>query len=342
MERARNNTVDVTKMVAAFGVIIIHLAPSTPAAETLSRIFSSFAVPFFLTIALYFFIARVLSLEWLRVSHLRLDRILVPYAAWTLIYLALRLIKYRVQHRVVHLELVPAIFYGGTAVQMYFLPLLLLFQAQGLSLLLLFRNSRRRLFGIFLLFGAFIFGYIGSYEDYFGFQNCLGRGYIYIFAAILLRYCQSQKFGRLLNVVAGGLIAGLILVAAVVDYHPGWQVFVAGPLAGYSFAALALNLKLPPFKAPWRSVIGCSYGIYLAHPLFLEAFQVIATRMGWELAPYSILAKLLMSLLISACCILLIWICRSSRISAYCLLGEATTEANQTAASLSSSVARAL
>jgi peptidoglycan/LPS O-acetylase OafA/YrhL len=324
MDNTRNISVDAAKLLAAFGVVMIHLAPSTPAAELLSRIFLSFAVPYFLTIALYFFIEKACRMERLKIVELNLDRILVPYAVWTIIYLAFRLIKYQVQHKPFSLDIVPEFFYGSSGVQMYFLPLLLLFQAQALALLLVLRKPPCKLTAIFILIGAGIFSYVGSQGDYLGFRASFEKGWIYILFVFLLRYSQSNPFGRRVNLFLGTIIAALTVAATAGDYDVRWLIYMGGPLAGYSIAALALNLRLPSAGAAWRFVLTCSYGIYLAHVLFLEIFEFAAARLGHEMAPYSVLAKVLMSLLICSCCILLIWFTRLNRISAYLLLGETT------------------
>jgi peptidoglycan/LPS O-acetylase OafA/YrhL len=322
MNKARNDAVDVTKLIAAFGVVMIHLAPSTPAAEIITRVFLGFVVPFFLTISLYFFIERVCRMEPLKIIPLRLDRILMPYVAWTIIYLAFRIIKCRVQHKPLHLELIPMLFYGGTGVQMYFLPLLLLFQAQALAVLMMMRGSVERVMGIVILIGAVFFGYFASHEAFFGFQNCLERGCSYVLFVFLLRYLQSKPLGRRLNLFLGIIIAVLTVAATVGNYHATWPASFGGSLAGYSLAAIALNLSLVLASPLWRFMLTCSYGIYLAHFFFLETFEFIILKLGYAITPYSIVTKLLMSLLICFSCVLLIWFARLNRISAYLLLGE--------------------
>lgn len=324
MDNTRNISIDAAKLLAAFGVVMIHLAPSTPAAELLTRIFLDFAVPYFLTIALYFFIEKVCRMERFNIIQLHLDRILVPYAIWTIVYLVFRVIKYRVEHKPFSLDLVPELFYGSSGVQMYFLPLLLLFQAQALALLLVLRRPPYRLTAIFILIGAGVFSYVGSQGNYLGFQASFEKGWIYVLSAFLWRYSQLNQFGRRVNLFLGGIIAALTVAATAGDYHAEWLTYMGGPLAGYSIAALALNLRLPPAGAAWRFVLSCSYGIYLAHVLFLETFEFAASRLGYEMTPYAVFTKVLMSLLICSCCILLVWFIRFNRISAYLLLGETT------------------
>jgi hypothetical protein len=265
-------------------------------------------------------------MERLNIIQLHLDRILVPYMVWTIIYLAFRIIKYRVEHKPFSLDIVPQLFYGSSGVQMYFLPLLLLFEAQTLALLLVLRKPPYRLTTIFILIGTGIFSYVGSQRDYLGFQASFEKGWIYVLSVLLLRYFQSNPFGRRVNLFSGGIIAGLTVAATAGDYHAEWLTYMGGPLAGYSISALALNLRLPPAGAAWRFVLSCSYGIFLAHVLFLETFEFAASMLGYQMIPYSVRTKVSMSLLICFCCILLIWFTRLNRIFAYLLLGETTRQ----------------
>ena len=58
MDKQRNLGIDLIRLVAAFGVVVIHLVPSDEFAHKFSLLFSIAAVPFFLMISLYFFIER--------------------------------------------------------------------------------------------------------------------------------------------------------------------------------------------------------------------------------------------------------------------------------------------
>lgn len=90
MTSLRNQSLDLVKMIAAFGVVVIHLAPSTESGEAVSKFFGIFAVPFFLVVSLYFFIVRNIKLPPPRIQEQRLDRILVPYLVWTIVYTFMR------------------------------------------------------------------------------------------------------------------------------------------------------------------------------------------------------------------------------------------------------------
>lgn len=185
MGSQRNDSIELIKLVAAFGVVIIHLVPSTVAADSFTNLFLSFAVPFFLVVSLHFFIKRITSLPSIKFSDLRLDRILVPYAVWTVIYVLMRLMKFRLVGKDFEVNVIGSVFYGGAAVQLYFLPLLLLFQAQAFSMISLFRSARWRLIGIFVALVAVVFDYVGSRRGYFGFQGALKLGTVYVAMSFL-------------------------------------------------------------------------------------------------------------------------------------------------------------
>lgn len=53
----RNITVDIARIIAAFGVIAIHVSASTKAASEVGNFFSPLCVPFFYLISLTYFIA---------------------------------------------------------------------------------------------------------------------------------------------------------------------------------------------------------------------------------------------------------------------------------------------
>jgi peptidoglycan/LPS O-acetylase OafA/YrhL len=322
VKSARNSAVDAVKLLAMFGVVIIHLAPSTPAAELMSQLFSAFAVPFFLMISLYYFMGKLSGSGALSVSALRLDRLYIPYAVWTIIYLALRIFKYQVQHKSLELDFIPALFYGGSGVQMYFLPLLLLFQFLVLGVFLMLRNPSRRFAGLVFFCSAATYGWIGMHENYFGFTDCLIRGVPYVLGAFLLQYAQINPSGRRMNLFFGGLLAALLVMASVGGYHPDWLGILGGSLAGYSLAALTLNLPLNLESRVWRFLLTCSYGIFLSHVVFLETFEFVAPKFGCVLTPYSFVSKLLVGSLICLGCLGFISLVRRYGLLAYLFLGE--------------------
>ena len=324
--RGRNYSVDILRLVAAFGVIVIHLAPSTPGAEVFTRAFLLFAVPFFFLISLNFFIAKVESLPAINFAALRLDRILVPYAMWTVIYPLMQFVKFRLCGKPLALDPIGVILYGGAAVQMYFLPLLLLFQAIALAVLLMFRDAKQRLVAGLVAIGAFIFGFGGSAGGYFSFDDALQKGALYVALAFLMNRLQETALGRRINIGVGGLLVALIVPAAFHgDPGGGWR-WVAGPLFGYGVAAIALNWRVCTATPTLRALLTCSYGIYLMHFGFLEFFEFAAGKFGVTLTPYSVVSKILFGALIFLCSVLGVAAARLHWLSAYLLLGESIAQ----------------
>lgn len=322
MTSLRNQSLDLVKMIAAFGVVVIHLAPSTVSGEIASKFFGIFAVPFFMLVSLYFFIVRVAKLVSPRFQDLRLDRILVPYLAWSVIYTLMRWLKFSISGDNLEFNIVSVVFFGGGAVQLYFLPLLLLFQAMTLAIFFAFRGPKEKLIGLCIFLLAILYGSIGSAGGFFGFQAALISGLFYIVAAFGFYWIQRGFQSRILNLFLGLLIFPLIIIMSFVGQLPAWLGPIVGPFAGFGVAALAFSLPALPESLLSRSILSCSYAVYLAHFGFLESYEFFASRLGILVIPYSLSHKLLLASLFSLCSILFALIVRRHWLTAYTFLGE--------------------
>jgi peptidoglycan/LPS O-acetylase OafA/YrhL len=317
-KQVRNQAIDLFRLIAAFGVVAIHLGPSTYDGGRITSCFLSFAVPYFLIISLYFFIRRFDNLATPRIQDFRLDRLLLPYAAWSGIYFSVRWLKYRVEDQPFDEDYLQLVFFGGAAVHLYFLPLLLLFQVFAFALLWVTKVPRRRIPLLIPLTAALFYGWLGSSQNYLGFANFTSTILQYVFGAWLLVFLQARKIGRLVNVVIG------CFALMVIFFHPalGLAGNFQGPLLGFGVAALAINWDLRTNNIILTVLLSCSYGIYLSHFLFLEAYELVAPRLGISLAPYSAIEKLAISSIIVLVSILFIHVVRSNSRAAYLLLGE--------------------
>lgn len=318
----RNQSIDLVKMIAAFGVVVIHLAPSTESAEVVTRFFGIFAVPFFLVVSLYFFIVRVAKLVSPRFQELRLDRILVPYFAWSVVYTLMRWLKFLSSGEDFEINFVSLIFFGGGAVQLYFLPLLLLFQALALAFLLVFRGPRKKLIALCILVLAILYGSVGSAGGFFGFQDALIRGFLYVIAAFGFYWIQICPQSRSISKFLGSLICPVVIIISFIGLLPSWLGIVLGPLAGFGVAALAFGLPALPESLLSRSILSCSYAVYLAHFGFLETYEFVASRLGILVIPYSLTHKLLLGALFTLCSIVFALMARRHWLTSYLFLGE--------------------
>ncbi len=96
-----------------------------------------------------------------------------------------------------------------------------------------------------------------------------------------------------------------------------------GPIVGYAVSALALNWRFHTNTPSLRTLLTCSYGIYLAHIGFIQSFEFAADKWGATFTPYSVVAKILLGSPICLCCVGFIVIARLHWLSAYLFLGEA-------------------
>lgn len=123
--------IDLFRGIAAYGVVLIHGLGEIPRdgnALFLSHCFLAFCVPFFLAVSFYFS-SNLLLLKGTK-NYLinRLKKIIIPYFAWTVIYLLVRAIGWLIGHKEPFNKLmadpINIIFFGASGVQLYFLPML--------------------------------------------------------------------------------------------------------------------------------------------------------------------------------------------------------------------------
>jgi fucose 4-O-acetylase-like acetyltransferase len=145
MNKQRLIGLDLCRGIAAFAVIVVHSGdenwglPVSPWADFF-RLSFYFAVPYFLFTSFYFMVKKPNIGYSIDFWKSRLARLAIPYIAWCLIYLALRLVfflKSNQPERIQQLLADPlaTIFLGTASFHLYFLPLLIV----G-SFLLLFSN----------------------------------------------------------------------------------------------------------------------------------------------------------------------------------------------------------
>ncbi|RZK33342.1 MAG: hypothetical protein EOO61_15485, partial [Hymenobacter sp.] len=167
----RNTTVDFARLVAAYGVVALHVPVSTRGAQWLDILFWPLCVPFFYSVSLVYFVAGLhkaqasLSSIFTRTWH----RLIVPYLAWTVVYTSLLVVKTLLIHGSREFSWWRILLYGESAVQLYFLPTLLLLQGLALALHLLLRAGQaRRPAGWLMLGGCLLYLGWGIYQHCFG------------------------------------------------------------------------------------------------------------------------------------------------------------------------------
>jgi surface polysaccharide O-acyltransferase-like enzyme len=314
---ARQATLDLARLAAAWGVVAVHCSPHTRAAGVVVGMALNVCVPFFLLTSLSFFWHEVrISGDAGHACRRRWARLLGPYVAWTVIYFAARCLKLGLQGRSLRGEFMPAhlvtmLGEGGAAVQLYFLPLLALALGLGWALApWLQRLSGRALavaavvsLGVWL--GPSWSGGAGSgplahlAARYAGWLVWLLP--VVLAAAALTHGLAGARPRRALGWTLLAVAAGLEVAIAA-----GW--FYAWRLHSLVLAALVLaachHLPMPAAtaRARWLApLLRCSLGIFLVHDLVIEAIEFVDARAGgWLTQPYSLGSLLPVSVVVVA------------------------------------------
>jgi peptidoglycan/LPS O-acetylase OafA/YrhL len=343
MKPPRNHAIDVARLVAAFGVIAIHCGPTTPAAERIVDFFSNFCVPFFLLSSLFLF--------WAEVQHTgdagaalgrRVPRLLVPYAVWTAIYLAARAAKLLLRQQPLDSLFAPepllrAIATGGGAVQLYFLPLLLLAlgMAWALSRFLPATGVGRRWMlavgvgggGMLLLLGSDVVASLPAhkaltrlavlYLDWFGWLIAPVAVAAWL-AGRSRETSPNPVLGRWL--LATALALDLLIVARAGFY--AWRLHSL--VLAVLLLLACIHLGGPRPAGPrLTAVTGTTFGVFLMHHLLLEGLELADVTAGTNLIrPYTPFTLFIVALATLAACVSASLLLKRSPRLSFLLLGS--------------------
>jgi len=135
MKKIRFYGVELCRGLSTYAVILVHSGDETWGLSIDSnaitfRMLFYFAVPFFLAAAFYFMTAKPENGKSLVFWRSRIDRLIVPYAIWSVIFLLARIIIFTHSNKPDRLQQLiqdplAIVFLGGASYHLYFLPLLL-------------------------------------------------------------------------------------------------------------------------------------------------------------------------------------------------------------------------
>lgn len=323
LKNNRNYNIDLIKFFCAFGVICTHTKNSTNEADIIGSFFAPFRVPFFLIIALVFFISGFKKIELSTLFNKIWVRIVIPYLVWSLIYMALIVIKNFMAHKEITNEWWQILFFGASAVQLYFIPKILVMQGFALGLILILKeNLKRKIIGLIIFIISFIWLYIGVTNNRLGFNN---SDYEVIVIYLLIAFFISQlKDKNLFNgyyAILGGLL--FIIIMILKFYLSSKSIFTNyyRVLGGVSFTLLAFTLPNINISKKAGTIIGYSYGIYLSHIIFLEGFELFFKVLKINVF-YNVAVKLIFSVSILCASIVFTYLIKKNDILKKYLLGE--------------------
>jgi peptidoglycan/LPS O-acetylase OafA/YrhL len=341
MKKEKLLGIEFFRGLSTYAVVLVHSGDETWGLPITSsaisfRLLFYFAVPFFLAAAFYFMTANPEIGQSSKFWRSRLERLLIPYAIWTLIFLLFRVLVFTLSHqsnRVAQLLQDPIllIFLGGASYHLYFLPLL--FAGTSLVLLMpLFNQFKPGKYGFLFLsiVSTFLYALLEITGNSFhlgtnvAFQGWLGSWNLNPQQHPLLRLglvevawivrCLPYFFGALtLNQLRNTslLQAGFVPVWAIAAllantvgklWLPGavQEILLAFTLllCGISSSSYFRGDKIPGWIASLVASVGTySFAIYLIHPFVMNLIEPALGKLLPELMTFvSILSMLLLSI----------------------------------------------
>jgi len=319
----RQHSIDVFKLVAIFGVILLHLAPNTASAERIMSIFHLLAVPYFYTISLYFFARKLASMPAFKFSALKLDRLYVPYLCWSLVYAFMRFVKFRITSAPFDLDLTSTILFGGAAVHLYFVPMLLWLQSLLVFVFFIFRPRKFQFWPVVITLVSIAYFYCGCIVKGWTVGTIMPEASLYVILGWVLYIMKASELGLVVRRLIGLLFLPFLLTIALAPDAIKPLGSLSYPIAGFLLSAFALSINRQISSRYILIVASASYGIYLSHFAFIEVIEFLADRMGFVIAPYSVLGNLWVGSVVASLSVIFVIAVRKSKYLSYCLLGEA-------------------
>jgi surface polysaccharide O-acyltransferase-like enzyme len=316
----KNYTIDYVRFLCAFGVILIHLSPSLPMAEQMTQYFSRIAVPFFLMASVYLF-----QVKGAKFDKIHFPRIVVPYIAWSIIYLICGKVKYLIDKKSVDYDWFAISALGGASVQLYFLPLLLciLVVASVVNNLFVGRDNKTKdyLLALIVIVGLIVASDLFKDYHHLGFDAGLFDKTLYyiLFSQVLVvltPHLLKQK-----NIVFPASITTILFLL-----FSGVEISVNNNFLSVILSALIVIvcLTLPTSSAPKSisNILSSTYGIYLCHMIFIQVIGFVLIKLSIDYHPFSILTKLVFASLVLIISVLFVLFIRRWKTLSFLLLGE--------------------
>lgn len=324
MDIEKNYSIDLLRIFAALGVIIIHVQGTVPEVIYLDKNAGMLCVPFFFAVSLSLFISNLnINTSFKEVVNKSWKRIIIPYLVWTAIYVTLLIGKSLITHGPSKIVLWQAFFYGGSAMHLYFLSMLLALQVIVLGIVYLVQPKyNRRVTGLLLLVGVFMYLFIGNVFNVFGIVSIEHITCYVIFAF----WAASRMKNTYINIIWLCVGFFLLIIAFLSNWYEEQFVILnyvkALPLGGISLMLICMGL---PFnKMPkWLLILSSlTYGIYLCHVVFLEAFEFAFEKIKPTGFVIDIPSKLVIVIMIFICSAVFVLLSRKIPIARQLLLGE--------------------
>lgn len=299
--------IDLCRGLAAYAVILVHSGdetwgvPISPWA-VIFRLSFYFAVPFFLLASFYFMVRKPNIGFSLDVWKSRLERLVIPYLIWSLIYLVLRLVFFLKTNQSDRLEQfiqdpLSIIFFGGTSFHLYFLPLLFV----GSFLIFLVNYFSNQPFEaktliIFSMLSIIVYELVivpGNIIQSSVDINPLIRLVLvyavwilkclpYFLTVIILNHMFLKKGNSLLLLRASTISLLAIFFITTIFGRLFLPVTLRDLIVAYSL--LLFGISISQYIDENNQIVSnlgvCAFGIYLIHPISMNFTKLFFSRFG--------------------------------------------------------------
>lgn len=319
-----NDTIDVFRILAAFGVVLIHIQGTVPEIKYLDKNALMLCVPFFYTASLLFFVSNLNATKSFGDTAVKsLYRILIPYLSWTFIYASLLVLKSMLTHTSPNVVFWKAFFYGGSAMHLYFLPMLVVLQAIALGLFYVFKtNIHRKTTGVLLILGAILYLIIGNQFNCFGITKPLDIVVYTCFAFWAASRIRTTQLNW--TYMLSGCV--LLFITWVARWYNDQFILLNYmkllPTGGIGMVLIAMGYPYLMVPKSFLTISTLSFGIYLSHVVFLEAFEFGLARIKTEPIVVDIPIKIAIGVAIFSCAALFTLLARKIKVTRTLLLGE--------------------
>ncbi len=322
----RNITVDIARIIAAFGVVSIHVSGSTKASVGVSDIFSSLCVPFFYVVSLNYFVSGLKKDEPVKeVLKKSWRRIIVPYLAWTLVYFFLMVVKSKLVglQPGYHYNFWMIFFYGCSAVQLYFLPQLIALQSMAFGLYLIaVCDNKKKITGALALLLAILYISIGHIFNVFG-TNPTANIIFYLICAFFFLSNPNMQDARYAYTFIGLVLIFFSEFHIFSQINNSYLNYISRlPIGGLGVSLIVFALPKHNISSKILLIIySTSFGVYLSHVVFLEGFEFIFKKIYLNFS-YDLINKMLVVSLIFICSVFFTLVVRQNRLTKKIFLGE--------------------
>lgn len=286
---------DAARVIAAIGVVWIHTPQSAQLRPSVAL--GRMAVPFFLGTSILLILRslwRGLDSERSKRALIpfwqsRCRRLLLPFAGWSAIYLALKVVKkILIPNQANDFPGWEAIFFG-TAYHLWFLPFL---WAVSMATFLIGREAlvrrKERATAVVALYiglalAAIRLPYARLLPDEIGFMWLAAPGLCWAFSLAIFYLAHPVVFLR--HRTAMQATAWMALLGATALLWSSGRNATAEAIAGLALIIVALTARSGPWVRQLGQLAPLAYGVYLSHLMVLKIGEAVAQRLEWAVTP---------------------------------------------------------